>query len=65
MAQSSSQFSSSSSVFDTPEHQTIPLWRDIRVIQVVLQAIFAIVVIAVIFALVNNILNGLAAIARL
>ncbi len=53
-----------SAVVDVGEHQTIPLWRDIRVIQAGAQIIFAIAVIAVLFVLVNNILNGLAAIGQ-
>ena len=45
-------------------HQTVPFWRDIRVIQAVAQAVFAIIVIAVTFALIRNVLNGLAAIGQ-
>ncbi len=48
-------------LFDAAAHQAIPLWRDIRVIQAVLQLIFAVVAIAVLFTLVNNIYNGLVA----
>ncbi|MBN1967606.1 MAG: ABC transporter permease subunit [Anaerolineae bacterium] len=53
-----------SSVVDVTEHQTVPLWRDVRVIQVVLQIIFAVLAIAVMFTIVNNILNGLQAIGQ-
>lgn len=52
------------SVVDATEHQAIPLWRDIRVIQMVLQILFAVFAITITFAIVNNILNGLDAIGQ-
>ena len=51
----------SSSVFDAAAHQPVPLWRDIRVIQAVGQFAFAVVAIAVLVTVVNNIYQGLVA----
>ncbi len=42
----------------------VPLWRDIRVIQAVAQAVFAFIVVVVTILLIRNILNGLAAIGQ-
>ncbi len=50
--------------FGVKRHQAVPLWRDIRVIQAVAQAVFAVVVIAVIFVVVRNILNAVTAIGQ-
>ncbi len=50
--------------FDVTVHQAIPLWRDIRVIQIAAQFIFALLTIVIILTLVNNILTALAAIGQ-
>lgn len=50
--------------FDVTVHQVIPFWRDIRVIQIAAQFIFALVTILIILTLVNNILTALAAIGQ-
>ncbi len=48
------------STFDASVHQPIPLWRDIRVLVVVIQVVFAVAVVAVGVALLNNMLTALA-----
>ena len=48
------------STFDPSLHQAVPLWRDIRVLTIAVQIIFAVVVVAVGVALVNNMLAALA-----
>ena len=40
-------------------HQAPPLWRDIRVLQMAGQFIFAVIVIAIGWQLINNVLNAL------
>jgi general L-amino acid transport system permease protein len=50
--------------FDLAAHQPIPFWRDIRVIQIAAQFIFALVTIIVILTLINNIFTALGAIGQ-
>jgi general L-amino acid transport system permease protein len=48
-----------SSAFDTLAHQPVPLWRDIRVLQLAAQIVFTVVAVAVGLALLNNMLTAL------
>lgn len=50
-----------SSAFDRSAHQPVPLWRDIRVLQIVVQIAFLIAVVIVAFILINNLVTGLRA----
>lgn len=50
--------------FDAAAHQPVPLWRDIRVIQMAAQFLFALVTILVLLALANNVLTALNAIGQ-
>ena len=49
-----------SSTFDVSLHQPVPLWRDVRVLAVAAQIAFAVAVVAVGVALLNNMLTALA-----
>jgi len=49
------------STFDRSLHAPVPLWRDIRAIQVVAQILFLIAVIVAGFWLINNLINNLEA----
>ena len=48
-----------SSAFDRTKHAPVPLWRDIRVIQVVAQIAFLVVVVAFFVLLIRNLVNNL------
>src|SRR5690606_33041717 len=48
-----------SSAFDRSAHQPVPLWRDIRVLQVMAQIAFLIAVVIVSYILLNNLVTGL------
>ncbi len=50
---------SRSSAFDQTKHVPVPLWRDIRVIQVVAQIVFLVIVIAFFVILIRNLVNNL------
>ncbi len=45
---------------DVVQHQRPPLWRDIRILQLAGQFIFALIVVVVAWQLINNVLNALA-----
>ncbi|MBN1965354.1 MAG: hypothetical protein JW910_11965, partial [Anaerolineae bacterium] len=45
--------------FDRSQHAPVPLWRDIRVIQVVAQVAFLAAVIVFFYVLLNNMVNNL------
>lgn len=49
------------STFDKSLHAPVPLWRDIRVLQVVAQIVFLVAVVAAGFLLINNLINNLEA----
>jgi general L-amino acid transport system permease protein len=49
---------------DVTVHQAVPFWRDIRIIQIAAQFIFALLTILIILVLINNILTALAAIGQ-
>lgn len=49
------------SAFDRSAHQTVPLWRDIRVLQVVAQVAFLIAVVVFSYILIDNLVTGLRA----
>ncbi|HEX3050330.1 MAG TPA: ABC transporter permease subunit [Aggregatilineaceae bacterium] len=49
------------STFERSAHTPVPLWRDIRVIQIVAQVIFVIVVVGFGYLLIHNLLNNLQA----
>ncbi len=48
------------STFDIKAHQPVPLWRDIRVLQIVAQIVFVIIVVVVGAKLFNNMMTALA-----
>jgi general L-amino acid transport system permease protein len=50
---------SRSSAFDRTKHAPVPLWRDIRVIQVVAQIVFLAIVVAFFVFLIRNLINNL------
>lgn len=50
-----------SSAFDRSAHQPVPLWRDIRVLQGVVQIAFLVAVVIVGYILINNLVTGLRA----
>lgn len=49
------------SAFDRSAHQPVPLWRDIRVLQVVAQVAFLIAVVVFSYILIDNLVTGLRA----
>ncbi|MEL7672352.1 MAG: ABC transporter permease subunit [Chloroflexota bacterium] len=49
------------SAFDRSAHQPVPLWRDIRVLQVVAQVAFLIAVVVFSYVLIDNLVTGLRA----
>lgn len=49
------------SAFDRSAHQPVPLWRDIRVLQVVAQIAFLVAVVILALVLINNLVTGLRA----
>ncbi len=48
---------------DVMRHQRPPLWRDIRILQLAGQFIFALIVVVVVWQLINNVMNALAVVA--
>ena len=50
-----------SSAFNRSAHQPVPLWRDIRVLQIVAQIAFLIAVVILALVLINNLVTGLRA----
>ncbi|MFC1960702.1 amino acid ABC transporter permease [Chloroflexota bacterium] len=51
-------------MFDPATTQSVPLWRDIRVIQAAAQIVFAVLVIVITFAIVNGVMSGLESIGQ-
>jgi len=51
--------SEKASAFDRSAHQPVPLWRDARVLQIVAQIVFLVVVVIFSYILINNLVTGL------